>query len=210
MKTLRTPMRSLGLGAMVAAGSMFACTAALAVQGNGNSEASGGNPHVAGTTGNPHAAGTTGNPHTPGAKGNPHQGSPPYGVVSGNAHAHNGGGAAGPSGVGSGDPPTHSNNGHPGKTTICHSTGSAKNPFVEITIADPAVAAHARHHDGDDIIPAPAGGCDTAGLSAGSSANGTGVPRSAAAGGVLGADRRSAAGRSAAGDALADAVAADA
>lgn len=46
-----------------------------------------------------------------------------------------------------------------GKTTICHSTGSATNPYVEITISDNALKAHARHHDGRDIIPAPDGGC---------------------------------------------------
>jgi hypothetical protein len=46
-----------------------------------------------------------------------------------------------------------------GKTTICHSTGSATNPYVTITVSDNALKAHARHHDGADIIPAPAGGC---------------------------------------------------
>jgi hypothetical protein len=45
------------------------------------------------------------------------------------------------------------------KVTICHATGSATNPYVTITIAEPAVRAHARHQDGRDIIPAPAGGC---------------------------------------------------
>jgi hypothetical protein len=45
------------------------------------------------------------------------------------------------------------------KVTLCHSTGSAKNPYVEITVSVNAVAAHRRHHDGRDIIPAPAGGC---------------------------------------------------
>jgi hypothetical protein len=46
-----------------------------------------------------------------------------------------------------------------GKTTICHATGSATNPYVTITISDNALAAHRRHQDGRDIIPAPAGGC---------------------------------------------------
>lgn len=46
-----------------------------------------------------------------------------------------------------------------GKTTICHATGSATNPYVQITISDNALKAHARHQDGRDIIPAPAGGC---------------------------------------------------
>ena len=44
------------------------------------------------------------------------------------------------------------------KTTVCHATGSAANPYVRITISDNALAAHRRHHDGDDVIPAPAGG----------------------------------------------------
>jgi hypothetical protein len=46
-----------------------------------------------------------------------------------------------------------------GKTTICHSTGSATNPYVTITVSNNALKAHARHHDGRDIIPAPAEGC---------------------------------------------------
>jgi hypothetical protein len=45
------------------------------------------------------------------------------------------------------------------KQTICHSTGSETNPYVLITVSDNALKAHARHHDGRDIIPAPAGGC---------------------------------------------------
>ena len=60
----------------------------------------------------------------------------------------------------------HGNNGaaHQ-KTTICHATGSATNPYVEITISDRALKAHARHQDGRDIIPAPAGGCPGAAVS---------------------------------------------
>src|SRR5436305_1353772 len=46
-----------------------------------------------------------------------------------------------------------------GKTTICHATGSATNPYVEITISNNAIPAHRRHQDGRDIIPAPAEGC---------------------------------------------------
>jgi hypothetical protein len=45
------------------------------------------------------------------------------------------------------------------KTTLCHATGSDTNPYVEITISDRAVQAHSRHQDGEDLIPAPAGGC---------------------------------------------------
>lgn len=40
-----------------------------------------------------------------------------------------------------------------GKVTICHSTRSATNPFVVITVSENAKAAHGAHHDGDDIIP---------------------------------------------------------
>jgi Tol biopolymer transport system component len=44
------------------------------------------------------------------------------------------------------------------KITICHATGSAKNPYVKITVADDGVYnGHIKHPD--DIIPAPAGGC---------------------------------------------------
>lgn len=61
-------------------------------------------------------------------------------------------------------------NGHH-KTTICHATGSATNPYVEISIPPPAVSAHSRHQDGRDIIPAPASGCP--GATAGSSSTAT-------------------------------------
>jgi hypothetical protein len=47
----------------------------------------------------------------------------------------------------------------PGKTTICHRTGSQTNPWVMITVSNNALPAHAAH---GDIIPAPAGGCPTA------------------------------------------------
>jgi hypothetical protein len=47
-----------------------------------------------------------------------------------------------------------------GKVTICHATGSATNPYVEITMSRNALTAHAEiHHDGRDVVPAPAGGC---------------------------------------------------
>ena len=61
-------------------------------------------------------------------------------------------------------------NGHH-KTTICHATGSATNPYVEISIPPPAVGAHSRHQDGRDIIPAPANGCP--GATTGSSSTAT-------------------------------------
>ena len=44
-----------------------------------------------------------------------------------------------------------------GKITICHATGSATNPFVEITISENGLEGHGDHEG--DIIPAPAGGC---------------------------------------------------
>ena len=50
-------------------------------------------------------------------------------------------------------------NGHAGKQTLCHATGSSTNPYVEITISNNGVPAHDRHQNDEDIIPAPAGGC---------------------------------------------------
>jgi hypothetical protein len=44
-----------------------------------------------------------------------------------------------------------------GKITICHATGSAKNPYVLITISVNGLNGHDKH--ARDIIPAPAGGC---------------------------------------------------
>src|ERR1044071_7964507 len=44
------------------------------------------------------------------------------------------------------------------KITICHKTGSAKHPYVEITISSNAAQnGHAKHQG--DIIPAPKNGC---------------------------------------------------
>ena len=48
------------------------------------------------------------------------------------------------------------NYGH-GKITICHATGSATNPFVQITISVNGLHGHGKH--ADDIVPAPAEGC---------------------------------------------------
>ncbi len=48
------------------------------------------------------------------------------------------------------------------KVTICPSTGSAHHPYVMINVDEHAIPAHERHHDGRDIIPAPADGCPAA------------------------------------------------
>jgi hypothetical protein len=44
------------------------------------------------------------------------------------------------------------------KITICHKTGSAKNPYVEISVSNDAVKEGHGTHEGD-LIPAPEGGC---------------------------------------------------
>jgi hypothetical protein len=61
-----------------------------------------------------------------------------------------------------GEQPANENNGN-GHTpiTICHATGSATNPFVEITIDENGLNGHGDHQDDRDIIPAPAEGCPT-------------------------------------------------
>ena len=38
--------------------------------------------------------------------------------------------------------------------TICHATGSETNPFVQITVAVSALAAHTRHQHGEDVVGA--------------------------------------------------------
>jgi hypothetical protein len=45
------------------------------------------------------------------------------------------------------------------KITICHATGSEKNPYNEITVSVNGLNGHDQHEG--DIIPAPAGGCPT-------------------------------------------------
>jgi major membrane immunogen (membrane-anchored lipoprotein) len=49
------------------------------------------------------------------------------------------------------------------KVTICHKTGSAKNPYVMIRISNDAVKDGHAAHEGD-IIPAPEGGCQETAL----------------------------------------------
>jgi hypothetical protein len=50
--------------------------------------------------------------------------------------------------------------GNASKITICHKTGSAKNPYVEITVSvDATTEGHGTHQG--DLIPAPEGGCPT-------------------------------------------------
>ncbi len=44
-----------------------------------------------------------------------------------------------------------------GKITICHATGSSKNPYVMITVSVNGLNGHGNHPR--DIIPAPSGGC---------------------------------------------------
>ena len=44
------------------------------------------------------------------------------------------------------------------KITICHATGSEKNPFVKITISIKGLNGHINHPE--DIIPASLGDCD--------------------------------------------------
>ena len=70
------------------------------------------------------------------------------------------GDCAGAGGQSVGGQQQQSNGGGPdGKETYCHSTRSETNPFVVITTSVNALAAHVRHHAGDDIIPAVNGEC---------------------------------------------------
>ncbi len=52
----------------------------------------------------------------------------------------------------------------PRRISICHATGSATNPYVEITVDVEGLNGHGDHEG--DIIPAPAGGCSTQAINA--------------------------------------------
>lgn len=66
-------------------------------------------------------------------------------------------GAAPGDGAAAGRPADPGSESDAGKVTLCHSTGSETNPFVEITISENGLNGH-DGHDGD-LVPAPAGGC---------------------------------------------------
>jgi hypothetical protein len=152
--------QALGLGQGVGSGNAHKPDTSKASQTTGST----GSPHQGG--GYPNESGVSGKSQTKGSTDSPDQGqgSAPHGVAAGNgsgggalvsstdkSSSANAGGGGSPSSQGNG-------NGPPGKTTICHATGSASNPFVVITPANPGVQnGHAGHQDGRDIIPAPPG-----------------------------------------------------
>jgi hypothetical protein len=80
--------------------------------------------------------------------------------------------------------PPAGSHGPAGKTTLCHATGSATNPYVTITVSNNAVPAHDRHQNDEDIIPAPAGGCPGAAQSLAPGTPGT-TPRGTTPGGTV-------------------------
>ncbi|MEV7132458.1 hypothetical protein AB0N24_06170 [Arthrobacter sp. NPDC093128] len=94
-------------------------------------------------------------------------------ALNGNGHASHSGDlipapAAGCPGGSKGDhdPKDDDDEGHGSKkVTICHATGSDKNPYVVITIPEKAWwNGHKDGHNGRaDIYPVPAGGCDVKG-----------------------------------------------
>jgi hypothetical protein len=45
------------------------------------------------------------------------------------------------------------------KVTICHATRSVTHPYVAIKVSESDLAAHKRHQDRRDIVPAPGRGC---------------------------------------------------
>ena len=180
-------MRRLTLVLTVSAAMMLALAPALYAKPGGGNGASGnaGNPHAPGATGNPHAPGTTGNPHQSGPPGNPGHptgndksaASPAVVPLSGSA-AGSASVASAPSRAATTPPGQAKSKAKAGKTTICHRTGSATNPFVLITVSDHALPAHAKH---GDLLPGPSGTCAdatqpiSAPSSSGGSAGGQGV-----------------------------------
>ena len=60
--------------------------------------------------------------------------------------------------TGNGDDDDQDESSNANQITICHKTGSAKNPYVQISVSENAVKNGHGKHDGD-IIPAPEGGC---------------------------------------------------
>jgi hypothetical protein len=98
--------------------------------------------------------------HAKSGGGKPDKGTDRSSSGQGNANGHaKGGGKQNGTARGGGGGEHGSDHAKAGKITICHATGSATNPYVEITISMNAWAAHQRHQDGRDMHPVPAGGC---------------------------------------------------
>src|SRR4051812_5881906 len=110
--------------------------------GNGHTGGGGG-----GAAGGPSPAGPQG-------PGNGHTGGSGQATAGGQSSSGSNGQARGRVRVGNSNSQEGSGNGHAGKTTLCHATGSETNPYVEITISDNGVPAHDRHQNDEDIIPA--------------------------------------------------------
>jgi hypothetical protein len=156
-------MRRLTLVLTVLAAAALVCAPALyGKPDNGNGASGGaGNPHAPGTTGNPHAPGTSGNPHQSGPPGNPGH---PTGNDKSTSSTTDGGSlssatasSSSPASVArAAATPPGQTKAKAGKTTICHHTGSATNPYVLITVSDHALPAHAKH---GDLLPGPSGTC---------------------------------------------------
>src|SRR3954452_2485837 len=88
------------------------------------------------------------------AHGNGHTGGGGQATAGGQSSSGSNGQARGRVRVGNSNSQEGSGNGHAGKTTLCHATGSETNPYVEITISNNGVPAHDRHQNDEDIIPA--------------------------------------------------------
>ena len=108
------------------------------------------------------------------ARGNGHTGGSGQATAGGQSTSGSQGQARGHAKVGSSNSQEGSSNGHAGKETLCHATGSSTNPYVEITISNNGVPAHDRHQNDEDIIPAPAAGCPGGSSGAKEHGNGNG------------------------------------